>query len=377
MIKKIGSGYMVKSEQCNLHIKFYGENIVRFAYSSSSESPEPTVAVIAEPEDVRAALKDNLLATELLNIEVTPGSLTVRITDSGGNLLNEDLRVVFDQCKIEKKKLWEAGIFGGGEKYGWLNQLGDKTANYNTDILFQAPVHHPLLEEMHTAIPLYIGAAPQGAYGIYFDNSSRTEFDFARSDPGIISFQAAGGNLDYYFIYDREVSDVIKGYSKLTGTTPLPSRLFLGYHQSRYSYETSDEVLAVAKDLRRHEIPCNVLYLDIHYLEAYKVFTVDRERFSDFKGLIRELKEMGFTVVVIVNPGVKIEEGYDVYEQGKQNGYFVTRPRGGLYEGAVWPGPAVFPDYLRSEVRRWWGEFYRELIDCGVGGIWNDMNEPS
>ncbi len=377
MIKKAGPGYLVAGEQYNLHVLFYDEGVARFAYSTENKVPDPTAAVIAGPAEIKVSVDGYCLTTDRMTIRINPDNLTVSIVDPDGTILSEDAGVAVKERKIEKKKLWETGIFGNGEKYGWLNQLAQKHANYNTDILFQVPVHHPLLEEMHTAIPFYIGAAPERAYGIYFDNSFRTEFDFAKSDPRVISFRADGGCLDYYFIYGRKVSEVVQGYCKLTGTLPLPGKQVLGYHQSRYSYETRDEVLAVAENMRRHEIPCDVLYLDIHYLEAYKVFTVDRERFSDFKGLIGKLKEMGFAVVVIVNPGVKIEEGYAVYEQGKQKGYFVTRPDGRLYEGAVWPGPAVFPDYLRSEVRQWWGEFYRELLDCGVGGIWNDMNEPS
>jgi len=378
VIMKNRPGYMIKSEQGYLHISFYGKNIVRFAYSEEQNIPPSTVAVTGSPVAIDASLEENnTIVSEQLKIEVNRETLTVKISDRDGNILSEDNRVLPEKVKVEKKRLWEKGIYGNGEKYSWINQLGTKTSHYNTDVLFHNPVHHPLLKEMHTAIPFYLGLAPGFAYGIYFDNSYRSEFDFGKTDPGKISFKAEGGHIDYYFIYGPTAGDVLKGYALITGAHPLPRKNFLGYHQSRFSYENEKEVFSVAENLRKHGIPCDVLHLDIAYMDDYKVFTVDPERFKNLKRLAKKLKRMGFSLVVNINPGVKIDNWFQVYSQGKTMKYFVTNPDGEIYEGAVWPGPAVYPDFLRSEVRRWWRSQHQEFLSGGIDGIWNDMNEPS
>ncbi len=377
MIRQNGKGFMVTGKQACLHILFYGEEIVRFAYSSNQDLPVSTIAVIAVPEEREVQIDGHKMHTGNMVIDVNPETLAVIISDQSGKIYSEDILVSPADKLIMKKKMKEAGIYGNGEKYTWLNQMGTKTTNYCSDVLYHNPIQHTQEEEMHTAIPFYIGASPDLAYGIYFDNTHRTYFDFGKSDPDVISFQADGGNLDYYFIGGPQVADVVKGYGHLTGTVPLPRKNVLGYHQSRYSYSSEEELLAVAEGLRSNDIPCNVLYMDIHYMDAYKVFTVDRERFKNFESMLQKLKDMGFLVVVIVNPGIKAEEGYGVYEEGLKNNYYVTRPSGEVYYGEVWPKPAVFPDFLQAEVRQWWGEKYRWLLECGVEGIWNDMNEPS
>ena len=377
MIEKTGSGYLLKGEETNLHILFYSERIIRFAYSQDDVPPASTTAVQAKPVNVETEVDEKIIKSQLFNIHINPETLSISIEDLSGSVISEDLAVMPNRIRVEKKKLWENGIYGNGEKYTWLNQLGIKTENYNSDVLFHEPVQHPLVKEMHTAIPFYIGAAPGKAYGIYFDNSYRTKFDFAKSDPGVISFEAVGGSLDYYFIFGPALPDVVQAYGQLTGKPPMPRKKYLGFQQSRYSYKSSEELLEIAGKMRLHKVPCDILYLDIAYMEGYKVFTVNRTSFPDFKQMLEKLKAMGFAVVVIVNPGVKVEKGYRVYEEGKEKGYFVTTPKGEIFEGEVWPRPAVFPDYLRRDVREWWGEFYRELLDLGIDAVWNDMNEPS
>ncbi len=376
-MEKTDTGYMVEGAPGFLHIIFYDNRIVRFVYSGNRIVPSSSPAIVARPQGIKVVQKENAIVTESLKIEVDGKSLAVEIKDRNNRVISKDLEVNLKELRIKKEKLWERGIFGSGEKYSWINQLGSATFNYNSDVLFHHSIHNPLIPDMHTSIPFYIGAAPDCAYGIYFDNSYRTDFDFAKTDPGTISFQARDGNLDYYFIYGPSVDQVVCSYGSLTGRPNLPRKCFLGYHQSRYSYETREEVLSVAENLRKYDIPCDVLYLDITYMDGYKVFTVHPERFKNFKDLLKQLREMGFAVVVIVNPGIKIEAGYRVYEEGRDRGYFVKTPQGETYRGEVWPGPAVYPDFLRSEVRHWWAGWHRDLLDAGVEGIWNDMNEPT
>ncbi|MBW6462666.1 MAG: glycoside hydrolase family 31 protein [Bacillota bacterium] len=370
-------GFLFRGDNYCLHILYYQDNIMRLVYSATEEVPNSTDAVLASPVEVASWIENDRYNLGLFSVEVDDRTLAVKIFDQNGAKINEDLQVEPDQPQIRKKLLWEKGIYGNGEKYSWLNHLANATVNYNSDVLFHNPIQHPQVQEMHTSIPFYLGVAPGRAYGLYFDNSFRTEFDFGKTSFDLISLKAEGGILDYYFIYGSTAAEVVSAYSYLTGKPPMPDIRYLGFQQSRYSYQDQNELLAVAENLRHHQIPCDILYLDIHYMEAYKVFTVSRERFANFKATIGKLKNMGFGVVVIINPGVKAERGYRVFDEGIKNNYFVYMPAGKEYIGEVWPKPAVFPDFLRVEVREWWGEFHRELLDAGVEGIWNDMNEPS
>lgn len=370
-------GFLIKNSNYHLHIIFYAEGVVRFVYSKSKVAPPPSVAVCARPLKLEASIEKDTLLTGLLKIKVDRQTLGLKIYDSEDMLFSEDLELCPDKPYLKKKLLWEKGIYGNGEKYTFLDQLGTKTENFNTDVLLHHDLHSPLIKTMHTAISFYIGAAPDKAYGIYHDNTFKTSFDFASRGSAAISFEAAGGLLDYYYIHGPKVSQVTERYGKLTGTTPLPRKTFLGYQQSRYSYKNREEFMAVARQMRQHKVPCDVLYLDIDYLEAYKVFTINKESFPDFKGMLKELKQMGFAVVVIVNPGVKAEEGYKVYSSGLENDCFVKMPGQENYSGEVWPKPAVFPDFFQEKVRKWWGTFHQELLELGVEGIWNDMNEPA
>lgn len=151
----------------------------------------------------------------------------------------------------------------------------------------------------------------------------------------------------------------------------------LGYHQSRWGYETEADVRGVAAKYRDLEIPIDTIHLDIDYMDAYKVFTWGEEDFGEPGRLISDLSKDGFKIVTIIDPGVKVEEGYSVYEEGLKQGYFAKTPQGEVYENVVWPGDAVYPDFGNPKVRAWWSENQKYLVDLGVRGVWNDMNEPA
>ena len=166
-------------------------------------------------------------------------------------------------------------------------------------------------------------------------------------------------------------------YTALTGRTPMPPLWALGNQQSRWSYMSADELRAIAAGFREREIPCDVLHLDIDYMDGYRVFTWDRERFPDPAGLIAELGEQGFRVVTIADPGVKVDERYALYTEGRERGYFCLTRDGDEYRNAVWPGLCAFPDFTDPAVREWWGDQQHVLLDEGVAGVWCDMNEPA
>ncbi|MTI68663.1 MAG: glycoside hydrolase family 31 protein [Firmicutes bacterium] len=376
MIKRTAYGYTIENDNNFLDIVFYGDNIVRFVYSKENRLPGSTSAVVAKPKEVELELENNIIKSNKIKIVVNEKDLKVKIYDTEGNLLNKDKKIDVDNVELHKEIIWEKGFYGMGEKYGWINRLGESTVNWNSDVIGLNYLHNPTIKKYHTSIPFYIGLDTFKTYGIYFDNTYETKFDFGKYESSV-QFSSEGGNLDYYFIYGDNVSDVIKGYSKLTGTMPLPRKDFLGYQQCRWSYENREQLMEVASKMREENIPCDVLYLDIDYMKDYKVFTVDSDKFKEFKKMNTKLKKMGYKLVVIIDPGVKKEKGYDVYEQGLKKDYYIKDSKNLVYVGEVWPGDAVFPDFLREDVRKWWGELHKDLVKDGVEGIWNDMNEPS
>jgi alpha-glucosidase len=268
-------------------------------------------------------------------------------------------------------------IFGLGDKTGGeLDRRGGSFVDWNTDAYGFTSATDPI----YKSIPFYIGVGgPGGAYGILFDNSWRAWFDFGHQEPDVTTFGAPAGPIDYYVIAGPAVADVVRRYADLTGRAPLAPLWSLGYQQSRYSYMSAQEALDVVDRLRREAVPTDVLWLDIDYQDRNRPFTVNRDTFPDLKGLSAALGKRGIHLVTIADlhvaqaPG----QGYAPYDTGVAANAFVHRPDGSLFVGKVWPGPSVFPDFTDRHVRDWWGRQHAALVDDGVAGIWNDMNEPS
>jgi alpha-glucosidase len=210
---------------------------------------------------------------------------------------------------------------------------------------------------------------------VFYDHPGRLELDLAKTDPGRVTVSA--DDVEIHVIAGPTPAEVLARYTALTGRMPMPPLWALGNQQSRWSYMDAEEVRGVAREFRARGIPCDVLYLDIDHMDGYRVFTWDRERFPDPAGLIDELRAEGFRVVVITDPGVKVDESYDVYVSGREGGFFCLAPDGSEYRNVVWPGLCAFPDFTNPAVREWWGAWHRGLVDAGVAGVWCDMNEPA
>lgn len=265
--------------------------------------------------------------------------------------------------------------YGFGERTGMLEKRGARYTNWTTD----AWDHSPNTDNMYHAIPFFLALRPDDAlaYGVYFNNTFCTVFDMGYLDPHLYQLEALGGELDYYLIYGPTPAEVLGGYTEILGHMPLPPRWALGFHQSRWSYSPERAVRAVAEGYRSRGIPADVIHLDIDYMRGYRDFTWDPERFPDPKRMIADLREQGFRVVTIIDPGIKYEPGTPFFEEGVKQGHFLRDASGELAHGEVWPGDCVFPDFARTETRAWWGDQHKPLLDAGVAGIWNDMNEPA
>ena len=279
---------------------------------------------------------------------------------------------------VEVVKCMEGGeaFYGLGDKTGFMNKRGYEYVMWNTD---DPSPQMDNFKSLYKSIPFFITLRDDAVFGLFYDNPYRSCFDMGKESDDYYWYGAADGNLDYYLIAGDSMAEVVGGYTYLAGTAPLPQKWTLGYQQCRWSYMSETEVRDVAENMRRCGIPCDAIHLDIDYMDQYKVFTwtPDKERYPNPEKLISDLSEDGIKIVTIIDPGVKVEEDYSVYDEGVENDYFAKTPEGDIYVNEVWPGDAVYPDFGKEEVRSWWGKNQQFLIDKGVRGVWNDMNEPA
>ena len=279
-----------------------------------------------------------------------------------------------DSVTIIKKLGKDDAIYGLGDKPGCLNKRGYSYVNWNTDD--PAP-HVDSFKSLYKSIPFFIVLGDEYCYGIFADNTYKTTFDFGFENTDYYFVEHEKGELDYYFMPGNDMAEVVGLYTSLTGTTPLYQRWIYGSHQSRWGYYTQDEVLDIADKFRELDIPCDVIHMDIDYMNGYRVFTFDDKKFPDVKGLSEKLADRGVKLISIIDPGVKKDEDYFMYKEGMEMDAFAHDTDGSVYENAVWPGTSVFPDFTKQSVRSWWGDKTKILLEHGISGIWNDMNEPA
>jgi alpha-glucosidase len=292
-----------------------------------------------------------------------------------------------------KKLGFDEHFYGLGEKAARLDKRRNSFINWNSDTPGYAEGRDPIYQ----TIPFYLGLQRGNAYGIFFDNSYRSYFDFGKSSQQRAWFGAEGGELNYYFFYGPSIKKILGRYADLTGHMPMPPLWALGNQQSRWSYYPDTMVEEVVAQYRQRDLPLDVVHLDIDYMQGYRVFTWDTKRFPSPRALAERLGRQGVKLVTIVDPGVKHQpvskstarvtsvtpelepqdQRYYVFDQGLERKYFQYRKNGDLFVPKVWPGDSVFVDYTLPEARAWWGDLHRSYLDQGVAGIWTDMNEPA
>src|ERR1700730_14932080 len=292
-----------------------------------------------------------------------------------------------------KKLGFDEHFYGLGEKAAQLDKRRDVFVNWNSD----TPGYTLGKDPIYQTIPFYLGLQRSAAYGIFFDNSYRSYFDFGHSSQQRAWFGAEGGEMNYYFFYGPSIKKILGRYAELTGHMPLPPLWALGNQQSRWGYYPDSMVEEVVREYRNRDLPLDVVHLDIDYMQGYRVFNFDTKRFPDPKALSEKIGRDGVKLITIVDPGVKYQppvpnaaqstsgmpelqpqdQRYYVFDEGIKKNYFQHRLNGELFIPRVWPGEAVFVDYTLPDARRWWGDLHRAYTDNGVAGIWNDMNEPS
>lgn len=334
--------------------------------------------------------ESSTITTAALRVTIRHTPFLVSFASAAGEPIDADDPAMGTAFAGSRVRVWkrlgpEDHVYGLGEKTGRLDKRGinlggTAVAMWNTDTY----AYDASTDPVYGSVPFLIVLRRGRAHGLFLDNTFRSFFDVGKESQSTLSFGAEDGDLDYYFIDGPDPKTVIERYSGLTGRMPLPPKWSLGYHQCRYSYYPEARLRELARNFRERRIPADTLWLDIHYLDQYKPFTWDAERFPDPTRMLRDLRTQGFHVVTIVDPHPKKQAGYAPYDSGLAGDHFVKNPDGSLYEGPVWPanaerdpGPSVFPDFSKPAAREWWGGLYASLLDQGVGGIWNDMNEPA
>lgn len=393
---------IVDFEQDNGKLSFTTENgvilqitvlrgsVIRFRYATRYNFEPDFSYAIAEDAtlgyssiEVKETEGEYFIETAKLIILVDKKTLRIQISDLAGNIINEDElgfhweeNYEFGGNTVKMSKITQTGesFYGMGDKSTHSNLKGKRMENWVTDQYAYGKDQDPL----YKAIPFFIGLNKGIAYGVFFDNSFKTHFDFAHERRNTTSFWADGGEMNYYFFYGPEMSKVVAAYSNLTGTPEIPPLWALGYHQSKWSYYPESNVKDIAKQFRDLKIPCDAIYLDIDYMDGFRCFTWDKKHFPNPKRMIAELEEDGFKTVVMIDPGIKVDKDYWIYNEALENDYFCKRGDGPLMQGKVWPGECNFPDFTNPEVREWWADLYKEFMsDLGVHAVWNDMNEPA
>lgn len=377
-------GAIVSATGGTVALTVYSPTVIRVDITRGGTDTAASWAVIAPPAGARFRWTQDTgslrLETDSLACVVTKRPVTVAFYNVKGKLLSGDdprLGVTWQgQAVTDYRRLFPGERFVGlGEKTGPLDRRGQHYTNWNTDAYGYGTDQDPL----YSTIPFFIGIHDRVVYGLFFDNTYRSTFNFgASTDEEAYYFGARSGPMNYYFFGASTVAGILRDYTWLTGRIQMPPLWSLGYQQSRYSYMSAGEVLRIAHRMREDSIPCDVLYADIDYMRGYRVFTWNPETFPHPRALTDSLRTMGMHLVTIIDPGIKIDSaGYEPYERGTEKGYFARYPDGRAYTGSVWAGRSHFPDFTRAEVRSWWGDCFKGLVSDGVTGFWNDMNEPS
>ncbi len=373
-----------------LQITILRDSLIRFRYAPNGSFPKDFSYAISEDAvtgynhlDYSEEVDKYIINTSKLSIHIDKSTLKKTIYNSEGVLINEDEQgfhweysyaLGSDIVKMSKQEQKMECYYGLGDKPMHFNLKGKRVQNWVTDEYAFGKDKDPL----YKAIPFYIGLHNNLSYGIFFDNTFKTFFDFGNERRGVTSFWAQGGEMNYYFFYGPQMEDVVKNYTDLTGKPELPPLWALGYHQSKWSYYPESNVREVTQKFRDLKIPCDAIYLDIDYMDGWRCFTWNKDYFPEPKKMVADLEKEGFKTVAIIDPGIKIDKDYWVYQEALENDYFCKRADGPLMRGKVWPGECNFPDYTNPEVRKWWSGLFKELIqDVGISGVWNDMNEPA
>lgn len=371
------------TDQYHYRITVYADGVFRVQISPDNTFEENPYSLVSAAD--KALVPQEKRQPDQLTLQTKTGGLEVNfnpfrlrlITPEGHTLCEDDPGLGHGVLGMEvaayKRQQPGERFVGLGEKTGSLDRRGSAFTHWNTDNFGYREDSDPL----YMSTPFWMGIHHNLCYAIYLNNTYKSEVNLGASTHRFTSFKVDGGTLDYFMFCGDGPAQLLDAYTHLTGRPFLPPRWSLGLQQCRYSYYPANEVYTLAETFRKKQIPADVIYLDIHYMDAYKVFTWHPEHFADPKNLLEHLRGLGFKIVLIFDPGIKTEPGYAAYDNGLKGDHFVKYPDGERYQGQVWPGWCHFPDFTNPETRNWWGDEMQNVLVEGVAGFWTDMNEPA
>ena len=391
-----GKSLRFQSPQGTLAITPLSDDVVRVRFTTAQAfGRDHSYAVVTHElgaANVKTDIKEDstTLATPSLRVTVQHSPLRISFANASGEVIDADdslrgLSLAVSQFRIAKQLRDDEHVYGFGEKCGRLDKRGWQLGGYNY-VMWNSdtPAYDSSTDPLYCDVPFFMVTRHGQAHGIFLDNTWRSYFDVGREQAELLTFGADGGEVDYYFINGPDPKKVLERYSALTGRMPMPPLWSLGYQQCRWSYYPESRVRLLADTFREKKVPADGLWLDIHYMDGYKPFTWDPQRFPDPKKMIADLRAQGFRLITILDGHPPALKGYAPYDSGIAGNHFVKWPDGKVFEGPVWPSqaekdpaPSVFPDFSSPATREWWGGLYKSLLDVGVAGIWNDMDEPS
>jgi alpha-glucosidase len=381
-IDRLPNGIRIRTAHGIEEVTALRPDVLRVRISPTSQLPEDASwAVVSEahhstaPVSIDDSASVIALHTTAVTAELSRSDLILSIHDASGRTLLHDAQPICfsgPAFRVTEAMPSDEHYFALGDKTGSFDRRGQAFELWNTDAYrFQEST-----DPIYKSVPFFITFRHGSAAGVFLDNTFRSSFDFGKIAPDVYTFGAVSGPVDYYVFAGPTPRDVVEQYTWLTGRPPLPPMWMLGYQQSRYTYTPEQRLMDVATRLRADHIPADVVYLDIGFQEKNRPFTVDPVAFPDFPAMVARLRAMNFKLVVITDLHIA-KTGYPPYDTGIAGDEFVHNPDGSVFTGIVWPGPAVFPDFTRSDTRDWWGTLYTQFVHDGVAGFWNDMNEPS
>lgn len=385
--KKTAGGITGKTAEAVFAVEAWSAHTIRvriskekalnsFSYALvSNETPSYTATVTEKGNSIELST-----GTLIVTIEKAP-QLRIVFKNNKGVTINEDMPgedfgTVFNGNKVTSYKVLQEGerFVGLGEALGNLDRRGMGITLNNTDTYKYGD---PRLA-MYSSIPFYTGIHHDQVYGLFYNNSYKTFFNFGSSTPGYMSVSAEGGDADYFFFYDNTIAGVLDQYTTITGKMQMPPRWSIGYHQSRCSYYPQSQVSWIARTFREKKIPLDCIVLDADYEYNYQPFRINTQRFPDMKKLTTDLAAMQVEVTASVYPGIATTDStYEIYKDGLKKDVFVKYRSGKVFTSEIAPVVCHFPDYTNPKTRIWWADKMKFYSDLGIHGYWNDMNEPA
>lgn len=325
----------------------------------------------------------------VIPMEITAGSLPyfqIGLANTTNAALGVDQSILNNLTADELAKLAQAGqkpclcyeldkngvIYGLGQNIRGINKRGWTYTSYATD----DPSHTEFVRKLYGAHNFFI-IDGRDRFGVFIDHPGEVEFDMGYADMNKICITPVSMDMDVYIIEGDSLKDIVHQFRTLVGRSYIAPRWALGYGQSRWGYDCAADIRRVCRMHRENNIPLDMIYVDIDYMDGYRNFTVDDKAYPNFPAFVEEMQSQNIHLIPIIDAGCKAESGYFVDDEGVEKGYFVKEADGSEFVGVVWPGEVHFPDFLNPDARRWFGDKYKILMDQGIDGFWNDMNEPA